>query len=95
MPPRSLLPSPERCSKYGEKLRLTWRGGVSGSASGASRSMGQAGVGHRRASIRGPGALESRGNPRGAWRGLGEDVPGSDWAVEARSDRSSCFGGRQ
>jgi hypothetical protein len=36
----------------------------------------QVGVGRLRASILGPGAVESSGNPRGAWRGLGEAVPG-------------------
>jgi hypothetical protein len=35
-----------------------------------------AGVGCWRASIRGPGAVELHGNTRGAWRGLGEAVPG-------------------
>jgi hypothetical protein len=54
----------------------------------------QAGVGRRRASIGGPGAVDLRGNAQGAWQGLSEVSPGSDWAVEVRSDRSSCTGGR-
>jgi hypothetical protein len=39
-------------------------------------SWGQAGGGHRRASTRGPGALDLHRKAKGAWQGLRKAVPG-------------------
>jgi hypothetical protein len=101
--PRSLFPSPEqRLERVGDWV-VELRVGQANSRAVVIRRRrakqagprAQAGVGRRRASIRGPSAVELRGNAQGAWQGLGEVVLGLGLAVEARSGRSPCSSERQ